>query len=100
MWHRALDDDRRACIRRRRRPCVIQPRPKALRKLLHGEEPGSRYREGERVRRRPGRSRLETYQGPRSGVIDAYRAEFLKANSHADPALTRAFTLADRTVFH
>ena len=99
-WHRALNNDRQACIGGSWRRCRVQPRRKALRGLLGNEEPTGRYHGGDRIRRRTGRSRLETYQRRRSGVLDAYREAFLKANRNTNPDLRRAVMSANRSLFY
>ena len=99
-WHSALNNQRQACIGGRWRQCRIQSRRKALRGLLDEEEQTGRYEKRKRIRRRTGPSRLKTYQRRRSGIVDAYREDFLETNKNANHALTRAVMSENRTLFY
>ena len=77
--HQALNERREANIGGRWVPCTIQPRRNAIRSVIDTEEPPSGYR---RTRRATARSRLDTYQRTRSGMMQAWRAHLHRNNPH------------------
>ena len=98
-WHSALDENRRANIGGKWRHCSVQPRRGTIQAVLDEEHPSGQSRDGKRISRSQGRSRLWTYQLRRSGVIAAYRTAFDEMNPHVPAILKTAVINANPRLF-